>query len=300
MSRATTDALRQIPSSGDLARAIRERIQGTGGDRPGYDDWTWTDAVFRAAELAVGDELVRLKEALKQLLLDLVEQPDKDLEKGEWPSGLFRVLRRAAWTPSEREVLRRHLAGLVIHADAWPLGKEAAAQLGSPVVELLRSARWADVPALTMRPVLDQCMERLLAEQRDDADPELGTVVGIRTSYGAANDLAVLRRLRELPRDRRDRILFWIDREYSMWAKRPATDLGQPFLQEYDSNQLRILAGSPSIDDQQWAGEAVLRFGDPEDAYVTRTAERFCRPAPTDQYAKVARPSLPARAASGR
>lgn len=306
MSRTITEKLLTAPDIETLARQIRERIQG-GGTPPLAEDWRFTDAVERAATSSREEPLrARFTGAVVELLDRLARRPDADLGKdgwpGEWPAGLFLVARRTVWvSDDEMESVRRSLVSLLYHVQekrTWPVGRDTAPGLGSPVLELHRTAFWARLDFRHHDNALQVSAERLLARTEDEADWELGALLGIQAAHGDAEARRAFRLLRRLGSEaRRDRALFTMDREYARWSG-SAERLIYPLLATIGGHGSTVReADPPTSEEQRWAAKAAGRLGTPKQAeqviigQLTKPAVvqvRTARPSFADRLLQVA------------
>lgn len=291
MSYATTKELLSLESDEALAIGLRERIEGKRGDPPVHDDWTWTEAVSRAAAMAREEPIrSRFAAAVTRLFDSLLREARPAPGAGEWPAGVLRVAQQVAWTDAEKGVITRYLAGLLVDVRDWPLGEPSAPGLGSPTLELFRALRRVSTRCLQGAEARVATKRLLDGPATEDADMELGAIVGLLASYADA-DASVFWPLRELRGERRDRVLFAVDREFVAWAG-DARRLARPLLDQFDEYNE---AGQPTMAEQRWVGQAVGRLGDPDDPSVQKRVRRLCEPAPPPARIKapdfIARPS---------
>lgn len=258
--RAATREVIAIDNATAIAGWIDERLRAseplTGVDR------SRCDPVLRAAERAAGgDPRARFAEAVLALLGDLVMKPNAKPLSAEWPAGLFVVAQRVAWMNGEKDQLRRLLVGVLYHLRhdrAWYRAPRGGV-LGSVVLEAHRAARFAGLDASDHTPALVASFDTLRASH----DPELGSLLGLLSSYGGANVVDAIKLLRRIDLGARNAALGAIGREHLRWALdiRPLIDavLGViggdaklSFLHERDK---------PTADEQRWAALVVRTLG---------------------------------------
>lgn len=288
MSYETTQALLEIDTPEALAEALRERIQGRRGTPPVHDDWTWTEATSRAANLSREEPARgRLATAVTHLLAEFFKDPADGRLVEEWPAGLLRLVPQVAWAEAERKTIARYLVGLLLDVQRWPIGKETAPALSSPAVELHRGVRRfiQQIPFTEHENKLIASITRLLDLPGSEArDGELGALIAIHASYELQRVLA-LRPLRVLYGKTRDRVLYAIDREYFTWH-REVREIGEALFAQFE--RARDDAGSP-VADLHWAANAALRFGEPTPAFRERM-RKVVEPQSRDAVKKIALP----------
>ena len=292
MSYETTRALLEIDTPEALAKALQERIQGRRGTPPVRDDWTWTEAASRAANIAREEPTrKRLAEAVTRLLAEFFQDPADGRLVKEWPAGLLRLVQQVAWTEAERKTIARYLVGLLLDVDRWPIGKETAPTLSSPAVELHRSVRWfvKQIPFTEHEGKLITSIKRLLdLPGSEDRDGELGALIAIHASYESQRVLA-MRPLREIYGDTRDRVLYAIDREYFNWH-REVREIGEALFAQFE----RACDDSVSPgEDLSWAARAALRFGKPTPEFRERMLPESREDSRTIVIPLFMRPSAP-------
>jgi hypothetical protein len=166
-----------------------------------------------------------------------------------------------------------------VEVAAWPIGRPTASALGSAAVELFRALRSVS-PTNTQDVSLEAAIQRLRrGDPTEDADMELGALIGLRASYPDAR-MSALQPLRELRGERRDRVLYAIDREFAAWCG-DVRGLARPLLDQFDE-----FSGRPSFTDSMWAGTAVKRLGEHDDPAVVLRVRQLCEPAPPGRKIK--------------
>lgn len=254
-----------------LARLIRERL--TASEPSEATDRRRCDALVRAAALsAQSSGRAPFAEAVLSLLGELLLRPDAAPPSTEWPAGLFAIARHVPWTPAELDTLRRLLVSFlhyVRHDRAWPLGAAPGSSLGSVVLEVHQTARFAQLNATEHRTALVGSVERLLLlpRARVEVDPELGCLLGLLASYGEAEAVEAAELLRRIDLGARDRVLDAAAREQLRWTGSVGT-LVDALLQTIGGlGNIRQLRDPPTAQEQRWAALAARRLAVP-------TAER--------------------------
>ena len=242
-----------------LAEAIKRRIQGELGPRPGRDEWTWTEPVLSMVERSTEEpERSRVSKAILLLLKELAGISAKDLLKEEWPAGLLLLARRVLWSGEEKKELGIYAAELLKSASCWPIGQSSGPGLGSPALEAYRFARFVNLRSGCCES-LEGALRRLSQEyglETEERAKEEGALIGLLASYEGMEERA-LQRLRDMSGARRDWVFRALVSEYEGW-KGPGEELAPTLLGQYDKNERRADWVPPTREDQRWAARAAM------------------------------------------
>jgi len=261
-SRTATSDLLEITDPAALSLAIRARLSAE--TPPDGADRCRLDAVVRAAERHPGgDERARFAQAVITLFGDLVMRPDEVPLSLEWPAGLFVLARHVQWTEDERANLRPLMASVLYHVrrnPAWSVGAPKGIGVGSPVLEAHRAVRFLGMDPEEHRPTLVVSCLRLAPKPRMEADPELGSVLGILSSYDRASAITAVEQLRGLDPEGRSRVLVRLGREHRAWASDIAFLVDALLTALGGVGDIRSIH-RPTASDQRWAAEAARSLG---------------------------------------
>jgi len=199
-----------------LALAVLDRLQGRCGPVPAEGS-CWAEIIAGAVNTGGDADRARMAAAVQILLQRLMSEIDVSHRVAEWPAGLLRIAQRVRWAESQRQVIRRYVAGLHVHPSDWPIGRGAAHGLGSLTLELHRAARSCGLPLGQVDGALNESIRALCQTEHEEAAVELGAVIAIRGSYGTES-IPSLRYLQGLDGARLRRISAAIRGEVASWG----------------------------------------------------------------------------------